>query len=281
MSSVFVLKKRTSVHLMCDAAAYKHDGTLVSVNMSKAVAMPTLHAAVSCTGPAEAASYFAYQLVQHFSSFDDLIERAEDELPAMHDRYADHFRGGDASTSIYLVGWHCELAAPGAYCMNVWTDDSSLVNEALANSGADAAQIIAQRGRLETAGIMGQPMPEPDVYSAAGWRVPAMGDDAVDAERVLLHLTEVARHDRTDGRFWVGGKALLTSIDAAGITQRVVRHWEEDQVGGYIAPKPIDWTTFGVQQRAAELKAAIPEGLSRLQRERMEKKALKQARRAS
>ena len=69
---------------------------------------------------------------------------------------------------------------------------------------------------------------------------------------------------------------MLTSIDRNGITQRVVHRWEEDVIGQVVTPKPIhDWKAWREAKLAAKAKAVLPDGLSRLQRERLEKKLKK------
>jgi hypothetical protein len=47
------------------------------------------------------------------------------------------------------------------------------------------------------------------------------------------------------GTRWVGGKTLLTSIDANGITRRVVHQYANDHAGAAIQPEPVsDWKAF-------------------------------------
>jgi hypothetical protein len=41
------------------------------------------------------------------------------------------------------------------------------------------------------------------------------------------------------GAHWVGGKILLTSIDANGITRRVVHQYANDHAGAAIQPEPV------------------------------------------
>jgi hypothetical protein len=87
----------------------------------------------------------------------------------------------------------------------------------------------------------------------------------------LLHLTKIELDD--DGLSWVGGKAILTTVDERGISQRLVHHWTEDAVGWPIKPRSIDWTGW----RASRLPAP-PENISRLRRQMLERKMRKTAR---
>jgi hypothetical protein len=261
---------------MTDAAAY--DGTtgeLHAVDLVKCIALPDLHLAVSCNGPALLGQHMSEKIADEFTSFDDLIARGESELPRMFQDYAEYARGGDAYSTLYVIGWHRHAARPAAYIMNLWTDGSAKLARVLEQSEGTEA---FHRFKFEEQLLAGTPLPGDDLIQAAGLRIP---DDVNDMrpELDLLHLMEVQRHEKIAGHYWVGGNALLTSIDANGVTQKVVHEWREDVVGEPIAPLPIDWKAW----RAARIisSANIPAGLSRLQRERMEKKARKGTLRAA
>jgi hypothetical protein len=83
---------------------------------------------------------------------------------------------------------------------------------------------------------------------AAGFSIPA-DVNVMRPDIDLLHLMEIARHEEIQGCHWVGGKAVLTSIDSSGVTQNTLHVWEEDMVGDLITPLPIDWKAW----RAARL----------------------------
>lgn len=256
--------------MMVDAAAYQRDGTLVGNNVSKCVAMPTIAAAISCTGPVTIGAYFSLKLPQEFTSFDDLVACADDVLPGMFREFAARERDGDAFSTLYVIGWHEKESRPAAYAMDMWTDDSTRIDQVLDN-GTNAASAQAQRFKLNEQLFAGSPLPGADLIAAAGLKIPDDVND-VDPELDLLHVMEIQRHEEIEGAYWVGGKAVLTSIDHRGITQRVVHHWKEDQIGQPITPLPIAWKAW----REARLAAIVPEGLSRLQRERMAKKSARE-----
>lgn len=167
---------------MADAAAYQHDGTLFCNNVSKCIAIPTIGAAISCTGPVTIGGYFALRLTQEFNSFDDLVARANDVLPGMFEEFAESERDGDANSSVYVIGWHEKDERPGAYCMDMWTDSSSRIAQVLAN-GTNAADVQAGRFKLNEQLFAGTPMPGPDLIAAAGLKIPSDVND-VDAELV-------------------------------------------------------------------------------------------------
>lgn len=267
MSAILVLRQRNSVHLLVDTAAYTPDGILVSNNFAKCSALPTLNAAIACTGPAPLGPYFANHLPYEFASFDELVERGEEIIPTLFEDFAIKQRDGDALSSLYIVGWHDAAQRPAAYTMELWTDESTRMQQVLSNG----EQAAPERFKL-TEQILTGTQPDAERVKAAGLRIPVDEND-MRPDLDLLHLMEVQRHEKIEGAHWVGGKAVLTSIDKQGITQRVLHHWKEDEVGELITPPPINWKAW---REARTVGAAnIPAGLSRLQRERMEKKARK------
>jgi hypothetical protein len=102
----------------------------------------------------------------------------------------------------------------------------------------------------------------------------------VDPVNDLLHILEVQRQNK-GGHYkfhLVGGFALLTTITKDGITQRVVHVWPEDKVGEVITPAPVNWPQWRAKhKRLAPTMAA----LSKLQRDRLAKKARKQSSKAA
>ena len=155
--------------------------------------------------------------------------------------------------------------------MDLWTDKSSHLTQILEN---DPNAGNARRFKLSEQVFAGTPLPGDDLIAAAGFKVPDEEDD-LDPEVDLLHVMEIQRHEKIEGHYWVGGKALLTSIDRHGITQRVVHHWIEDQVGQPFMPRPIEWKAWREARQRIKVVSIVPDGLSLLQRRRMEKKARK------
>jgi hypothetical protein len=270
VSSILVLRQRSSVHLMCDAATYDYPaGILRAVDLKKCYALPGLSAAVSCTGPADLGAFFGHCLPQHVTSFDRLIAMGNEIIPELFENYAEAVRGGDANSTLYLIGWHEGAQRPAAYSIELWTEGSSKITNVLDNS-ANAASI--ERYKLKETILAGTPLPGPDLLAAAGLSIPD-DENEMSPEIDLLHLMEVQRHERIDGNYWVGGHAFLTSIDRRGISQRVVHRWEEDRVGSLITPPAIDWSAW-----RAVREATAPAPISRLRRmmlERRDKKRIK------
>jgi hypothetical protein len=258
--------------MLTDGLAYDKAGVARMVNLAKAHALPTLPAAMSCTGPAILSPLIAENIANEFSSFDDLVERANEWLPQMFNQVAEKYRDGDAASSLYLVGWHEKRGCPAAYAVDLWTDKSTMIGTVLGNS-RNAANV--QRSKLlRQSTIAGTPL-DPGLIERSGFTV-RPNDDYVP-ELDLLHIAEVARHERIEGAYWVGGLALLTSIDATGVRQRVIHRWKEDNVGQKITPVPIpDWQAWRAARTASNTVQTVDfSGMSRLKREMMQRKARK------
>ena len=257
---------------MADAAAYdRASGVLRANNLTKCMAMPTLSAAVSATGPFEFSALFCMHLTQRFSSFDDVILHGEEYLPELFEELSDEYSRGDAFSTVYLIGWHDADNRPAAYAMDCWTDDSSHIAQVMENT-ADVEK--ARRFKFSEQVFSGTPLPGADLLAGAGFKTPSVPNDLIP-EIDLLHVMEIQRHEEIEAHYWVGGKALLTTVDHSGITQRVVHHWQEDRVGETITPRPIEWKAWREERMSAHVAEAVLDGLSRLQRERMAKKARK------
>lgn len=246
MSSIFVLPQTRSVHMMTDGLVYDRDGIVQATNLAKAHSLPTLPMVMSCTGPAFMSPLIAEKIAMEFSSFDEYIDRADEWLPAVFDAMAEKHRDGDAASSFYVIGWHERENRPAAYCADLWTDKSSRIERILANGGD---RDVPRAKLIEQTTIAGTPL-KPDLVEQCGFRIRRADD--YDPELDLMHVTEVARQERLEGAHWVGGKILLTSIDAKGITQRVVHHYAQDRVGEAVVPESIDWQAW----RAAREKPA-------------------------
>jgi hypothetical protein len=238
MSSIFVLPQSASVSMMTDGVIYDHNGVVMMTNLAKAYALPTFPAAVSCTGPAFLTQLMAQHISIGFASFDEFVDGADQWLTTTFNELAAKHRDGDAASSFYIVGWHEKENRPAAYSADLWTDNSTRIEQILENSLATTT-----RSKLkEQTTISGTPL-NPELVDRCGFKL--RRNDDYQPEVDLLHVTEVARQEKIEGGHWVGGKVLLTTIDAKGITQRVVHHYKGDRVGARIEPEPVsDWKAF-------------------------------------
>lgn len=267
--------------MLCDTMGYDPLGTILNNHINKAIPIVTIPVVVSAMGASLFNREFASAIAASFRSFDDLVTNGEAFLSHLFLDLADEHFDGDADTTLFMIGWLEEEDRPASLFMDLWTDTSSghqkmmMRNTELSELFSRAAQT---RGKFQHAAlgeIKGSPIYGTKDLQAAGF-VARSGDD-YKPEIDLLHLAEIARHHlHPDGTSRVGGQAILSTISSSGIQQRVVHRWHEDDdlVGDILTPKPINWT--GWRERKLLASSHIkPETLSRLQRERMEKKARK------
>jgi hypothetical protein len=148
MTAIFVLRQRSSVHMITDGAVYDGvTGELHAVDFVKCIDFPDMQMAIACTGPALLSRYLGERMEDEFDSFDDLVTRGESVLPEMFREHAEENRNSDALSTLYVIGWHRHATPrPAAYCMNLWTDDCSRLAQVLDNSSADSG---AQRFKFE------------------------------------------------------------------------------------------------------------------------------------
>ena len=64
----------------------------------------------------------------------------------------------------------------------------------------------------------------------------------------------IQRRKRTDdGKFYVGGEAVLTNATRHGVTQRVVHTWPADKIGKPTVPEPIDLLAWRAERSGVRL----------------------------
>jgi hypothetical protein len=206
----------------------------------------------------------AMRLQEACRSLDEVVDRAPVISPQLYQEHADHACTSDSVANVSLIGWDEDADRPGCYMASFWTDGSTTI-ERIREASPDPVQkgvLTAQKG------ICGTPIPSPEFADEHGFRNPR-DLDRVDAELELLHLIEISRREMFDDRFWGGGQAVLTTVMAGAIDQRVIMRWCEDQVGEYFTPHAKDIHAWRAARSITS--AQIPTGLSRLQRERMKK----------
>ena len=267
MSAINALVQSSSVHMMTDGLSYLDNVTL-EVNVHKTLELMPWRAALAATGPARFGEFLAVEVVERFRSFDHLIAEGESVLCQLFYHYANEYRDGDAVSTLGLIGWLDGEDRPAAYAMEMATDGERLKFVEMHSS----SQVDTVRFKLFELETFAMPPPTLAMLQAASYQF--QDHDAMDPETELLHLLEIQRRIPFDGRYYVGGQALLTSIDRSGVHQRIVHKWDEDEPGKVIVPQPIDWAAW-LSKRTLTAAGIDISGLSRLQRERMLKKARK------
>ena len=268
VTNVVCQRRHRCLHLLTDGASYSRDGVLLSIG-NKAFTVPHWPGAMSSRGSAIGGALIEWSLSNRFQSFDELVDGVETEVPLIVRRFelTDH-------VELILAGWSAARGAPEAYVIE--TSDSLPAN--LTQAERDAGSANGSSGEMFSPDafaltrlpdvVMG-PILSDDMVIAAHWTGVDVDGSPEAAISELRKIIEMQRHDiRGDGMCWVGGFAQLTTITPGGISQRILHRWTKDVIGEPIKPEPIDWKAYN----AARAVESIPEGLSRLQRER--KKAL-------
>jgi hypothetical protein len=284
--NILFQKQHKAVHMMVDGAGYDANGVVLSISQ-KAFALPTLHAAVSSLGIGLAGHLFAIHLERRFSSFDDMVERIEAVAPEIYESLLNSVDVAITDVALTIIGWSQAEDGPAAYTLRMNEPDKETeIGERDARHSAEFGSDSAAGGgafelvRCDFSTINPPPVAMLNELAFPDYKfVDDLGEVAIP-EIDLLHILEAQRRRKFATRpgceeaHKVGGLALLTSITRDGVSQKVVHRWTEDRIGELISPLPIDWKAW----RAARTVAAAGidlSGLSRLQRERMEKKARK------
>jgi len=267
MSAINALVQRSSVHMMTDGLSYI-DGVPFEVDVHKALELVPWRAALAATGPAKLGEFFAAEVVERFRSFDHLIAEGEVVLGQLFRAYADEYREGDAVSTLVLIGWLDGEDRPAAFAIEMATDGEKL--KWVEQHSTTDSEVI----RFKLAELAEIAMPPVSLAMLQAARYTFKDYEAMDPETELLHLLEIQRRIPFDDRYYVGGQALLTSIDRSGVHQRIVHKWDEDEPGKVIIPQPIEWAEW-LSKRALKAAGIDLSGLSRLQRERMLKKVRK------
>ncbi|MGY4501095.1 hypothetical protein ACVWYH_005026 [Bradyrhizobium sp. GM24.11] len=105
---------------------------------------------------------------------------------------------------------------------------------------------------LASLGLNLHPCPTGVQLFEARFPISLAESDRLIPEIDLLQLLEVQRRIlyRNRGHHFIGGWALLTSVDQNGASQRRVHAWTEDKVGELIEPQPVDWLRWRSEREA-------------------------------
>jgi hypothetical protein len=227
-----------------------------------------------------------HDLSRAFQSFDSLIAYGGEELEQLVERYQELFPPEiEIAFEMIVAGWSAEQNAPEAYVIYA-VDDAYTPADMTAEERTQLPEPF-KFCRLPNA-IYGPRITDEDMLRSGlpGIDVNDAPENAVD---LMRHAIEVQRHhvpdviEEGEGTHFVGGFVQLTTVTPNGITQRVLDRWP-DEIGETIKPGPIDWPKWRAERASRRVAAALaqaPGGLSRLQRERMEKKARKGTLRAA
>jgi hypothetical protein len=262
MTAINVLVQSKSVSILTDGLLYGDKINVIKLDFVKCLPIEGSNACVAFAGPA-GFNYLMAGVAANYR-FDDLVRKTGAFFYELFDIYAKNNACETKFGSVVLAGWLEDEDRPAAFIIDVIAAGAAEIEARL------QGKIDGEPFRELTAlPLITIPTPDVDLIRSTGWPV-SMDLNNMDPERELLHIAQVQRQQvKNRSRVLVGGQATLTTITKAGLTQRVVHTWPEDQVGQTIEPKPIDWTKWWKERETA--------GMSRLKRERLAKRARKWA----
>jgi hypothetical protein len=238
LTAINALSTPQAAYMIADSAAYWDDGEIGGFE-SKVLTLPHLRMALATSGKLEQRWRVAKGLLK-MASFDDVIEQAPARLRELWDEGEFHdYRDQDEDAAFRLiVAGLSERTGQGAvYALA--TDEQPGQTPFTFALAPIAITPSVHPDRLRKAKLI-------DDNNIAGGSPP---EDwltrLIDLQRELVHLPagEVARAEdvaEDEGQRTIGGHAVLTRIDANGITQTVVRRWN-DSIGEKIdLSRPVE-----------------------------------------
>ena len=276
MSAINIVRQREAVHLFSDASVYDHDGVLRYV-APKTFALPHHPAVIGTRGPNRSTDIIGAGLAGMFATFDEMVDGIEGSLPNLVEESAQYLAGGGhPRIDLMIAGWSEREQAPRSFMImteeNGWRPDHDLGDAVSVQTGNPYE--LRPLDEL----VISPTIDQDDIIAAISHGKGFDGIEHMDLDAHGLMLLELQRAKRTalapgrDAHHWVGGFAMISTVSRSGVSQRVLHRWE-DQVGETISPPPVDWPEWW-KERQRRRPAERP-GVSRLQRERMEKKARK------
>lgn len=264
MTAINIYRLPQVAYLFSDGVSYDLEGRLGSIS-SKTHIFSSLNCAMLFSGRAILTPYIVHLLEREASSFDHLMEVLPYRLEGMIDELTNLFgidkspaaKGTPQGIRAFVAGWSEQRGETVAF-------NISSVEDA---AGRPPFEICERPD-----GFQSPPVTSEENARGFGGSFTVTPDTI---ENVAETILELQRHQRwADGNFNVGGLVELVTVKRDSITTKILKRWDEDVIGEKIQPSPIDWAAWRAR-RVASAAATIPEGLSRLQRERMEKKARK------
>jgi hypothetical protein len=274
--NILVQEQKGIVSMISDGAAYM-DGTADLVACVKKICAIGNHSAISSIGPSLLSEEVADSLTESCDNFDDVLAIAESRIEDVYAARLDRLREDDDGIGeMMLTGYSKRRARPEAYTLRIVRPGKTEYwgkMQAGSNRSSEPFKLAQVLNKFVVT-----PTPGKEIIAKSRFRIPTLADvETLDAQETLLHLLEVQRHwpcesPRWLGKHLVGVQAQLVTISANGIDRdEIVRTWP-DEIGKPITPGKIDWNAY----LAKRLEGVVNvDGLSRLQRERMLKKAKK------
>jgi hypothetical protein len=246
MTALVYLRQDDALYLLTDGASYTDDGVVTAIEPKPAVMPDDTNMVIFTRGPAGSAHLAAFNFVDQFASFDEFVDGAEQNVLKWYFDYEIWMRRGHhPDLEFYFFGWSEKRARPEGYQIRCGYEDSTFHSDK--NVGRKQGIRNKPFVRLELPDLSVAPgIFDKSVLAATKFPAHLKPRDLVP-EVDVLHLMEVlrrtpcARFPGDPETITVGGHALLTRIDADGVTQKMLAEYP-DAIGEPIqTPPPLDW----------------------------------------
>jgi hypothetical protein len=256
MSAIVWLPQRESCHLLVDASSYFKTG-VVERFLDKCRVIPELHCAVTTLGPSLWQEIIFAAIRENFASFDEVKAGIEPLMSEVFEAHKGTIEWVHIATEVWVIGWSTRHDRPEGFTIFLEDFDEYEKRRLVENLG-DRRPFEARP--ISSVAVHVNPTPTAEKLFEAGWHTGVPATDDLIPEIDLLHLMEIQRRipfESVGHSIYVGGYALLTSVDRNGVTQRRVHEWPEDKVGELIKPPPMDWLKWRAEREGAQAKEPI------------------------
>jgi hypothetical protein len=247
MSAIVILKQPDALYLLTDGASYTADGVVTSIEPKVAV-LPDINMAIFTRGPAGSSHLAMFTWLDEFASFDEFAADSVEHVRKLYfQNEAWMRRGGHPDLEFFFAGWSELRNRPECYLIRCGYEDSACHYHKKMGSKAGS--------KYRDKPFQKQPVSDfcfaPGIFEKSdltATKFPThLKPKDLTPEVDMLHVMEMmrrkpcARFDDQPKRITVGGHALLTRIDADGVTQKMLAEYP-DAIGEPIqAPAPLDW----------------------------------------
>jgi hypothetical protein len=203
-------------------------------------------------GPAGSAHLAAFTFVDQFPSFDAFVVSAGANVRKWYFDHESWMRaGGHPDLVFYFFGYSEKRERPEGYMIRCAYDKAAFDRDGKVSRDGWFWNRKVKLKPFQVLPISGNLSISPGVFSkdelaAAAFPVHLQAKDLVP-EVDMLHIMEMmrrkpcSRFPEEPARVAVGGHALLTTIGATGVTQKLLAEYPDDIGKPIKAPAPLDW----------------------------------------
>jgi len=250
MTAAIVAKQRDRIHIATDAAIYRQGEGVVAFG-SKVTTVPHWPGCITGAGNAAAGPLFAPALGRLFSTWDLMIDGWTNAIQEIQN-LAGAF---ELSHATIIMAGISEKRGPESFTFQTTL---TLPPGTTAEEAEASPYYQPPFALVKLPDHICTPVPPPAMSIAANFEGIATNDDPDVCVWSLRKVLEMQRQmPLPDGVGGIGGWVELTTVSAEGVTQRVLRSWPEDKIGGPLRPKPINWPRWHIENPKPKRGAAL------------------------